>query len=111
MLKTMYTPPPFVFNDPATTEIYTLTLHDALPICTGAPDNPSGVVHYHSSRQGAEETLQKIQDAAGSGMLLYGALLDDSHHITVVDQFVSKNGRLHVLVNNAGARRKRSNRY
>src|SRR3712207_8548802 len=24
---------PFLFNDPATTEIYTLSLHDALPIC------------------------------------------------------------------------------
>src|SRR5439155_24834539 len=31
----------FFFNDPATTEIYTLSLHDALPIfaeATGAPD-------------------------------------------------------------------------
>src|SRR5712675_3024509 len=28
----------FFFNDTATTEIYTLSLHDALPICTGAPD-------------------------------------------------------------------------
>src|SRR5690349_24569056 len=25
----------FFFNDPATTEIYTLSLHDALPICGG----------------------------------------------------------------------------
>src|SRR2546429_111961 len=27
----------FFFNDPATTEIYTLSLHDALPISTGLP--------------------------------------------------------------------------
>src|SRR5438067_3665545 len=27
----------FFFNDPATTEIYTLSLHDALPICPGQP--------------------------------------------------------------------------
>src|SRR5256885_9226394 len=27
----------FFFNDPATTEIYTLSLHDALPICPSAP--------------------------------------------------------------------------
>src|SRR2546427_9692305 len=27
----------FFFNDTATTEIYTLSLHDALPICDGAP--------------------------------------------------------------------------
>src|SRR5687767_15569332 len=26
----------FFFNDPATTEIYTLSLHDALPICPNA---------------------------------------------------------------------------
>src|SRR5689334_25000291 len=35
----------FFFNDTATTEIYTLSLHDALPIChqqrkTGAPARP-----------------------------------------------------------------------
>src|SRR4030066_89798 len=28
----------FFFNDPATTEIYTLSLHDALPICTKVTD-------------------------------------------------------------------------
>src|SRR5688572_31827224 len=27
----------FFFNDTATTEIYTLSLHDALPICPGEP--------------------------------------------------------------------------
>src|SRR5437773_8544417 len=32
----------FFFNDPATTEIYTLSLHDALPICptTSSPKDP-----------------------------------------------------------------------
>src|SRR5947207_11641841 len=30
----------FVFHDPATTEIYTLSLHDALPI-SAAPSSPS----------------------------------------------------------------------
>src|SRR4030066_2451476 len=29
----------FFFNDTATTEIYTLSLHDALPICTISPEN------------------------------------------------------------------------
>jgi len=27
----------FFFNDTATTEIYTLSLHDALPICPAGP--------------------------------------------------------------------------
>src|SRR3712207_7888144 len=31
----------FFFNDTATTEIYTLSLHDALPICPGRP-RPAG---------------------------------------------------------------------
>src|SRR3712207_7734428 len=30
----------FFFNDTATTEIYTLSLHDALPICTGCRRRP-----------------------------------------------------------------------
>src|SRR2546430_3813887 len=30
----------FFFNDTATTEIYTLSLHDALPICDGAQARP-----------------------------------------------------------------------
>src|SRR6266700_6934039 len=38
----------FFFNDTATTEIYTLSLHDALPICAGTsasnPDFESGVL-------------------------------------------------------------------
>ena len=51
----------FFFNDTATTEIYTLSLHDALPICTlAAPPSPDRqlficvepvkflVVHYHA---------------------------------------------------------------
>src|SRR5215203_4473223 len=31
----------FFFNDPATTEIYTLSLHDALPICRSGPRCPA----------------------------------------------------------------------
>src|SRR2546426_1482915 len=30
----------FFFNDTATTEIYTLSLHDALPICSAFPERP-----------------------------------------------------------------------
>src|SRR3712207_9594111 len=31
----------FFFNDTATTEIYTLSLHDALPICLALAESPS----------------------------------------------------------------------
>src|SRR5215813_11705799 len=37
----------FVFNDTATTEIYTLSLHDALPI-SPADETPVGRTHRHS---------------------------------------------------------------
>src|SRR5256885_13221533 len=32
----------FFFNDTATTEIYTLSLHDALPICAAQPGDHDG---------------------------------------------------------------------
>src|SRR5436189_2044412 len=35
-------PRSFFFNDTATTEIYTLSLHDALPICTTCPSPTTG---------------------------------------------------------------------
>src|SRR5687768_18311300 len=34
----------FLFYDPATTEIYTLSLHDALPICKSQKDRPREVL-------------------------------------------------------------------
>src|SRR5438093_8695358 len=34
----------FFFNDPATTEIYTLSLHDALPICFVGVSNFTGAM-------------------------------------------------------------------
>src|SRR3712207_7431163 len=39
----------FFFNDPATTEIYTLSLHDALPISTSRSTNPIGSAATPSS--------------------------------------------------------------
>src|SRR5436309_13532802 len=35
----------FFFTDPPTTEIYTLSLHDALPICPGVPGPAPGPGH------------------------------------------------------------------
>src|SRR3712207_8551538 len=34
----------FFFNDTATTEIYTLSLHDALPVWLNSPSNPTGEI-------------------------------------------------------------------
>src|SRR2546430_4094509 len=46
----------FFFNDTATTEIYTLSLHDALPICRRDQDGGPG--KYQADDEGGEELLQ-----------------------------------------------------
>src|SRR3712207_8480311 len=48
----------FFFNDTATTEIYTLSLHDALPIC-----NLDGYVGVHSDGGYAPTTVLPARNA------------------------------------------------
>src|SRR2546430_12128753 len=45
----------FFFNDTATTEIYTLSLHDALPIC--GLDEREEIVRRHRDRHGSQLRL------------------------------------------------------
>src|SRR2546427_7382053 len=60
----------FFFNDTATTEIYTLSLHDALPICYGNPLNvwrtvreyeDAGAAALHIEDQRSEEHTSELQ--------------------------------------------------
>src|SRR5260364_335079 len=55
----------FFFNDPATTEIYTLSLHDALPISVhgdGIDRNPQRPAHAHKRSEGrSEEHTSELQ--------------------------------------------------
>src|SRR5256712_11815643 len=53
----------FFFNDTATTEIYTLSLHDALPIYTEAR------LRAATSEQEARAALQRFVDVFGDGHL------------------------------------------
>src|SRR5215471_20738166 len=50
----------FFFNDTATTEIYTLSLHDALPIYSGGgeqhPDDGAGAVDHRCARVDRKST-------------------------------------------------------
>src|SRR5438094_7813066 len=55
----------FFFNDTATTEIYTLSLHDALPIC----DEEGPVARLQQQRLARRLVEQLAQRAAGVGML------------------------------------------
>src|SRR2546422_8112190 len=56
------------FNDTATTEIYTLSLHDALPICSATP---SGCLSAQSP------TIESCSRRRGHALLPAGALADD----------------------------------
>src|SRR6478609_11811153 len=47
----------FFFNDTATTEIYTLSLHDALPICRSRPLIRTRSVRTRSTRRGPSEPV------------------------------------------------------
>src|SRR3712207_9567055 len=55
----------FFFNDTATTEIYTLSLHDALPICSARAENLLDVGqadgHGQIPRLPHEETHQEVE--------------------------------------------------
>src|SRR5437588_8330412 len=49
----------FFFNDPATTEIYTLSLHDALPIWSSAAGERHGVSLGARCRQGSARSSRE----------------------------------------------------
>src|SRR5215203_7533266 len=56
----------FFFNDTATTEIYTLSLHDALPTSAGQADIGQGVDHHlldgcHVRGHRSEEHTSELQ--------------------------------------------------
>src|SRR5215204_7790121 len=51
----------FFFNDTATTEIYTLSLHDALPISSGWRPWPRGRSRSPSWRMRSEEHTSELQ--------------------------------------------------
>src|SRR5436190_18037092 len=55
----------FFFNDPATTEIYTLSLHDALPISAAHADDAAVVLddagHVGVHAQRSEEHTSELQ--------------------------------------------------
>src|SRR5712672_4659200 len=55
----------FFFNDTATTEIYTLSLHDALPILAGQPaSSQAWMPRFKGSRPRSEEHTSELQSLA-----------------------------------------------
>src|SRR5712675_2483997 len=71
----------FFFNDPATTEIYTLSLHDALPISR---------VEHHRADQHRRERHQAQQDRAGNARDRKSTRLNSSHGYSSYAVFCTK---------------------
>ena len=62
----------FFFNDTATTEIYTLSLHDALPICPGGSQERIPTTQSPRGRvggDGAAVPRKKLSEACKSGFM------------------------------------------
>src|SRR6266540_853538 len=55
----------FFFNDTATTEIYTLSLHDALPILTARPCSEEGCPRAREPDRVANALERKLSPARG----------------------------------------------
>lgn len=60
-------------------------------------------IHYHSSADGARQTLRDIEAGGGQAWLLPGDLTMEQDAHRVVDTLVAQAGRLDILFNNAGS--------
>src|SRR2546429_7351589 len=63
----------FFFNDTATTEIYTLSLHDALPICAGL------ALAHRARRQSVVPHHEVVSPAYARGLDRKSTRLNSSH--------------------------------
>src|SRR5256885_5595105 len=61
----------FFFNDTATTEIYTLSLHDALPIC--------GAGYYYTPTQTNSSNAYATTAPFGGVFIINGVAFDDPY--------------------------------
>src|SRR6516165_177680 len=66
----------FFFNDPATTEIYTLSLHDALPICNLVKAEVPLVVHDIDPAKTARRSEEHTSELQSQSNLVCRLLLE-----------------------------------
>src|SRR3712207_6969565 len=69
----------FFFNDTATTEIYTLSLHDALPIFDDGIDVvPPGVAVQHADDRELQLLVEPLEEPPDAARRLAGAVGQDA---------------------------------
>src|SRR2546426_9405553 len=88
----------FFFNDTATTEIYTLSLHDALPICPDLADlftrNLGVVTRAFRNAKKPREIFKAIISRKGE----VGRVLRMMHRVDFLGRYVPEFGQLTCLV-------------
>ncbi|SDM89762.1 SDR family oxidoreductase [Siphonobacter aquaeclarae] len=67
-----------------------------------AKEGASVVINYHSSRDGAEETLRVIEDAGGKGIIVKADVSREEDVLALFAEAIQAFGRLDILVNNTG---------
>jgi len=65
-------------------------------------------IHYNSSKEGAENTLQLLKEQNADGLILQADLSSESEANALVDKLIDHCGRLDILVNNSGGLVKRA---
>lgn len=68
-----------------------------------AGEGAAVVVHYASRRQAAEAVVAEITEAGGSALALQADVASEATVAAMAARVLERFGRLHVLVNNAGA--------
>src|SRR6478736_10083960 len=86
----------FFFNDTATTEIYTLSLHDALPICRRR-QTVQRRVHWNCSGQADNRSEEHTSELQSQSNLVCRLLLEKKKHRTL-RSLTQKNKILSVIL-------------
>ena len=60
------------------------------------------VINYARSREGAEQTLTRVNEAGGQGLCVQADVSDNAQCVALVQAAVDAFGQLDILVNNAG---------
>lgn len=67
-----------------------------------AQEGAAVAIHYHRNRDGAEQTLQRLRDAGGEGVVVCADVSRKPDVDCMFDQVIGALGGLDILVNNAG---------
>src|SRR5260221_9728577 len=80
----------FFFNDTATTEIYTLSLHDALPIFPKTKQLPSSIVRRNLQREHLKELTNLVLGLRAARLAPPDALSLARAHLPETDRKIHK---------------------